>query len=411
MTTSFFSFLLDGLLLALIQGVAAIPWIWGLDPRAFRKLVRQPQAIPGFIGIIVIGGFGIGWLMSVQRVEVKLSQNGYYYGAILHVQLALDFLVLLPQLVLLFWPKGGAVLMSTFREAWRQPMFWLISVIASGLIAFSMVVPYFTFGEDYKMMKQLGFDIIMLSSLMFALLSASFSINDEIEGRTAITVISKPINRRQFLIGKYAGTLLAAWAMMLLLGWVFTWALHIKPHFDMMDDVNDTMPVEVISKLTDNLQPQKIFRTTEAAAMASGAIRWFGETIAIQMGLLLAFGQVMVLLSICVALATRLQYVVNLTICAFIFLIGHLAPVLVMATQQLAQQSDALKLVHFIAQLINTVFPGLEYFDMGPAVIRDVPLAWSDFAGYVLTVLGYAVIYTAIGMIIGLLLFEDRDLA
>jgi len=29
----------------------------------------------------------------------------------------------------------------------------------------------------------------------------------------------------------------------------------------------------------------------------------------------------------------------------------------------------------------------------------------------VLTVLGYAVIYTAIGMIIGLLLFEDRDLA
>ena len=83
-----------------------------------------------------------------------------------------------------------------------------------------MVVPYFTLGDDYKLMKQVGFDAVMLFSALFGLLTASISVNEEIEGRTAITVISKPVSRRQFFIGKYLGILLACWTMTLLLGWV-----------------------------------------------------------------------------------------------------------------------------------------------------------------------------------------------
>ncbi len=183
-------------------------------------------------------------IMSQYRIEGKLQEYGRYYGALLHASLALDFLVLMPQVLLLISPKIGAVALATFREGWRQPMFWVISLLATVLITLSMVIPYFTFGEDYKMMKQLGFDIVMLSAALFGLLAASISINEEIEGRTAITVMSKPINRRQFLIGKYLGTLMACWAMMLLLGWTLTWALYVKPYFDAMDDVIDPIPTE-----------------------------------------------------------------------------------------------------------------------------------------------------------------------
>ncbi len=119
----------------------------------------------------------------------------------------------------------------------------------------------------------------------------------------------------------------------------------------------------------------------------------------------------MVLLAICVALATRMQFVINLVICLFIFFIGHLAPVLVAVTQPTGQQSGALTLVNFIAWLINVVFPGLEYFDMGPAIVRDTALDFTDFRIYVATVFGYALIYSAIALIVGLILFEDRDLA
>ena len=56
------------------------------------------------------------------------------------------------------------------------------------------------------------FDAVMLFSGLFGLLTASISVNEEIEGRTAITVISKPVSRRQFFIGKYLGILLACCA-------------------------------------------------------------------------------------------------------------------------------------------------------------------------------------------------------
>jgi succinate-acetate transporter protein len=57
------------------------------------------------------------------------------------------------------------------------------------------------------------------------------------------------------------------------------------------------------------------------------------------------------------------------------------------------------------------LLPALDFFNMGPAIIRESPLDLWQFAGYVGTVFGYSVIYTAIALLVGLILFEDRDLA
>ena len=59
----------------------------------------------------------------------------------------------------------------------------------------------------------------------------------------------------------------------------------------------------------------------------------------------------------------------------------------------------------------NAVFPALDSFDMGPAIIRDTPLATSSFIGFVAMVMTYTLLYTGIALLSGLLLFEDRDLA
>jgi phage shock protein PspC (stress-responsive transcriptional regulator) len=57
------------------------------------------------------------------------------------------------------------------------------------------------------------------------------------------------------------------------------------------------------------------------------------------------------------------------------------------------------------------MFPSLDAFDMGPAIVRDTPLSTWSFAGFVITVLLYALLWAAIGILSGLVLFEDRDLA
>ena len=410
MTTPLLNLFLAALVLAIFQVLAAIPWVSALDNRPFRKWIADTKVLGYIGGGMVALAAGLTWYIRSIGDLAELERFGRYYGAIFHQQLIFDFIVLAPRLLLVVWPKGGAVAVAAYREALRQPMFWVIGGLASALIFTSMVVPYFTLGDDYKLMKQVGFDVVMLFSGLFGLLTASISVNDEIEGRTAITVISKPVSRRQFFIGKYLGILLACFTMTLLLGWILTWALHIKPRFDPLDDVIDPMPFEVarwLSPKVDSLVP-----TVEGSAWARGMGAWLGETTAHHLGLIRIFGQVMILLAICTALATRLQFVVNLVLCLGVFLIGNLSPIMVHVTDKPENEGNpALQLVRFIAQLFNAIFPSLDAFDMGPAIIRDTPLSTISFLGFVATVLLYALIYTAISILAGLLLFEDRDLA
>jgi ABC-type transport system involved in multi-copper enzyme maturation permease subunit len=401
---------LAALILAAFQAVVAIPWVSAFDSRLFRKWITDTTVLGYLLGGTAVLALALAFYMRSIGDVAELERYGRYYAAVFHLQLIFDFIVYAPRALLAVWPKGGAVAVAAFRESLRQPMFWLIAILGAILIMASMVIPYFTLGDDYKVMKQVGFDVCMLFSALFGLLTSSISVNEEIEGRTAITVISKPVSRRQFFIGKYLGILLACWTMTILLGWVLTWALHIKPRFDPLDDVVDQMPFEVSRWLVPKMD--SAVPTPEGSAWARGMGMWLGETTAHHLGLVRIFGQVMILLAICTALATRIPFVVNLIICLGVFLIGNLSPLMVHVTDKPENAGNpALQLVRFIAQLFNAVFPSLDSFDMGPAIIRDTPLSTISFLGFVATVFVYALIYTAISLLAGLILFEDRDLA
>jgi len=157
-----------------------------------------------------------------------------------------------------------------------------------------------------------------------------------------------------------------------------------------------------------------------AGSFVRGVALWFADGLACLPGLLIGFGQVMVLVAIAAALATRLPLPVTMLACLLLYFLGHLAPVLVQTAETLqmhyaaehqGQASGALQLVQFIAQLVDTVVPALEYFNLGPAIVRDRPLPLGEYLIYVGAVLANALLYTAIALLFGLILFGDRDLA
>src|SRR5262249_50038317 len=154
-------------------------------------------------------------------------------------------------------------------------------------LVISVFIPYFSFGDDFRMMKQLSFDMIKLSTLLFAVLAASISISEEIEGRTAVTLMSKPVTRRQFLLGKFFGILLAAAAMTVLLSWVQNWIIYWKPFQvrleDTIDPLSNSVQAKVVPFLTQfNLGP-------EGNGFIKGIGLWLGETMANLCGLTLGF--------------------------------------------------------------------------------------------------------------------------
>jgi ABC-type transport system involved in multi-copper enzyme maturation permease subunit len=402
--------LVAGLLLAGIQLLAALPWLRSLDPKNFARGLRSPASWGSAVLTWVVASVVFASYLGYMSNSATLGRDGKIYGSVLHVQLLIDFFILVPQLVLLISPKAGAVALAAYREAWRQPLFWLVTVTAGVLIIVSSELPYFTFGDDYKMMKNVAFDLIMLASALFGVLAASIAISEEIEGRTAITVMSKPINRRNFLLGKFIGIVLACLAMSLMLGWVLNWALITNIATDKINEVTDPMTMQVKADLVDVLV--RPVPGSTGKTFATGAADWGCETFAHTVGIVLGFGQVMILVAIASALATRLAFVVNVLLCLVVYFLGHLAPVIVRVTDKLsAEGGTGVGLVRFLGQLFDTILPALEFFNMGPAVIRETPLDFWAFCSHVVSVFGYSIIYTLIALVVGLLLFEDRDLA
>ena len=76
------------------------------------------------------------------------------------------------------------------------------------------------------MFKDSGLILVMLLAILVAVWSASVSVADEIEGRTALTVLSKPVRRHQFILGKFAGILWPVALMFILLG---LWLMFCTP--------------------------------------------------------------------------------------------------------------------------------------------------------------------------------------
>lgn len=272
--------------------------------------------------------------------------------------------------------KSLTIALATAREAVRQPAFFVLAFIAGVYLFFSIFIPYFTFGEDIKMYKDTGLTTIGFICLILALLTSSSTVAEEIEGKTAITLLSKPINRRQFIIGKFLGIEIGVLALFILLGSIFCAGVWIKYAYDLREAAGGT--VEPAKRMAQVLQ--------------------------VLPGLVLSFFEVTVLTAISVAISTRVPMLVNLVVCIAIFFLGHLSPVLVEVTKQ----GNSNELIGFMAKLFAWVLPGLEFFNAGPSIATGAQIPWIT---YVLPAFGYCVLYTGAALMFAFLLFEDRDLA
>jgi ABC-type transport system involved in multi-copper enzyme maturation permease subunit len=272
--------------------------------------------------------------------------------------------------------KSLTIALATAKETIRQPAFSVMAVFAGALLILTIFVSYFTFGEDIKMYKDTGLTTISFFCMLLALLTASSTVAEEIEGKTAITLLSKPINRRQFIIGKFIGIELGVLALYLLLGALFAAGVWYKYAYDLR----------------------------ESAGGVAETSKRLAQVLQVMPGLVLGFLEVTILTAISIAISTRLPMLVNLVVCILIFFLGHLSPVLVESTSQ----GQVNELVSFMAKLFASVLPWLEFFNAGPAISTGAVIPW---AGYVLPALGYCVLYSGAALLFAFLLFEDRDLA
>ena len=108
----------------------------------------------------------------------------------------------------------------TFRESIVQPIYSLLLGIGAAILLIFAMLPFFTLGEDTVMYKAVALDITLLLVLLSTLFATSRTIYDEIEDRTMLTLMSKPVRKWEVLLGKYLGIVAAALMAVAIMGFV-----------------------------------------------------------------------------------------------------------------------------------------------------------------------------------------------
>jgi ABC-type transport system involved in multi-copper enzyme maturation permease subunit len=98
-----------------------------------------------------------------------------------------------------------AIARNTFREAVRDRVLYLILAFAVILIVASILLSLITVGSEAKIIQDFGLSMISLFGTAAALFIGIGLVYKEIDKRTIHTLLSKPIRRSQFLLGKYLG--------------------------------------------------------------------------------------------------------------------------------------------------------------------------------------------------------------
>ena len=101
-----------------------------------------------------------------------------------------------------------AIALNTFKEAVRDKILYSLLVFAVIIISSSVLVGRLTIGQDQQVVKDIGLAAISLFGTLIATFVGTSLIHKEIRRKTTYNIISKPIRRYQFVLGKYTGLLL-----------------------------------------------------------------------------------------------------------------------------------------------------------------------------------------------------------
>src|SRR3989440_2539559 len=109
-----------------------------------------------------------------------------------------------------------AIASSTVGEAVRRKVLLIILLIALLLISIIPALSVLSVRTETSATISTIFFVIRFTSALIAIVLTIYMIPDEIQRRTIYTILSKPVQRWQFLLGKYLGAVFAL-AMMILL--------------------------------------------------------------------------------------------------------------------------------------------------------------------------------------------------
>lgn len=374
---------------AVVLAVLALVFAWKYSQMLGAGLVAYVHCtvLPGLLGVILWqltrnGASFMGIWYVVGILGMTLSGMGVFLGL-------MEFGVMR----LLGMLRLGAIARITYYEALLQPFTILMLVVGIAAIGLTARLGFFTYNEDFKMYRDVASSFIFLFSLPVMVFAATKVIDEEIENRTMLTLMSKPVSRTQVVLGKYVGVLMLVLVSVVILGMMAAVCGYLRYFDDMMIDYRIATGPDLVRLDLDN----------------------YKAFLAILPSVVLTFLQVATLAAVSVAISTRFGLAVNVTVVVIIYIAASLAKY-VSGAPELPEAARAI--IGFIAYLL----PGLSLLDLNQRLVFSNFMLGKDDWGpgmptygviwnYVGLAAVYAVFYIGAVLSFGVALFRSRELS
>jgi ABC-type Na+ efflux pump permease subunit len=286
------------------------------------------------------------------------------------------------------------------------------------LISPSIVM--YSLDEDIKFLREIGLSTLFLAGLFIAIFSATGAVNEEIESKTITTVLSKPISRPTFIIGKFLGVTLAVF----MAHYISTVAFIMANRHGVLESAGDLHDWPVIVAATI---------TISAAILLTAFLNYFYDwnfpaTATSLIAILATFAMlflffidktwkfnpqnnafvvfdvyasfllllaILILISLAIMFSTRFNIVITLTCCVGVFLLGLISDYIF---SRFADQ-------HIWAKIGKILVPNLQVFWVSDAIQEGSAVT----LGYIAISSVYAVLYSAGILFLAVALFQRRQ--
>ena len=250
--------------------------------------------------------------------------------------------------------KVLSIALNTFRENLRDKLLYNLLIFALLMIGSSLLLMRLTLGEFHRLILDIGLGSINFFGVLIAIFVGIGLVSKEIEKKTIYTIVSKPVSRYQFLLGKYVG---------------LTLTLLIN-----------------------------------AAVMVIGLLAVLSfQDVPVHLVLFKALGTMFLEFMVVTAVALFFSTFTSATLSAIftlaIFVIGHLTADLRMFGRKMDDVGRA------TLDGIYYLLPNLERFNLKGHVTHQLDISGNDL----LLIAAYGVVYTAFLLMLASIIFQRRD--
>ncbi|MBX7245423.1 MAG: ABC transporter permease [Candidatus Sumerlaeaceae bacterium] len=316
-----------------------------------------------------------------------------------------------------------AIALNTFKEAVRNKVLYFLLIFALLIMGFSSVISDLSIAAPEKMVIDLGLGAIDFFGFLISVFVGIYLIYNEMERKTIYTIVSKPIDRQQFILGKYFGLLITVYVNIAIMSIFFFTVLYFR---------EATQPDVVTKAIFKELGPGKFESVGNYyvyhvqaffIAAGKGIATLFGYWEPITHHLLRVVFMSAMSLAIITAFAILYSTFSTPTLSAVFtfltFIIGNLCEDILRYADKLAQKAGGVaqlvgpdKMKYWFAMVATHITPNLALLDKfsdavhGPwdaktPTIHSVPIDW--------VVVVYGITYVAGVLSLACLIFNRRN--